>query len=190
MKLKLSFNVPVTLGLGLLSLFFLILNSIIPGQALNSVLSAPTSLDLGSLLFYPRLFTHIMAHSGWAHYWGNLGFLLILGPLLEEKYGSWRLLSMILVTAFLTAFFNALLFSTGVIGASGIVFMFIVLGSFVNTKSGTIPATAVLVVGIWLSKEVFNAISDDNISQFAHIISGVCGSIFGVLITRKQRKLP
>jgi len=43
-------------------------------------------------------------------------------------------------------------------GASGVVFMFILLSSFVNFKKGRIPITFILVVIIYLGGEVMNGI--------------------------------
>ena len=70
-------------------------------------------------------------------------------------------------------------------GASGIVFMMILLSSFTNIRSGEIPLTFVLVVLMYLTREVVTAFSDeDSISQLAHIAGGLCGSLFGFAITR------
>ena len=94
---------------------------------------------------------------------------------------------MILVTAIITGLLNAALFDTGGIGASGVVFMMILLGSFVNVQSGKIPLTFILVMLLFLGKEIYNGlVSDDNISQFAHILGGLCGGAFGFLIERKK----
>jgi rhomboid protease GluP len=40
---------------------------------------------------------------------------------------------------------------------------------------------------LFLVKEVSSAFAQDNISQFAHIIGGICGSFFGFLLTRHRR---
>jgi uncharacterized membrane protein YdcZ (DUF606 family) len=78
-----------------------------------------------------------------------------------------------------TGVLNSLLFSTGLLGASGLAFMMILLASFTNHKEGELPLTFVLVVILFLSKEVVQAFARDDVSQFAHIIGGVCGSLFG-----------
>ena len=36
----------------------------------------------------------------------------------------------------------------------------------------------------YLAREVVNAFGQDSISQLAHVIGGVCGSLFGFAITR------
>lgn len=133
-------------------------------------------------LFAPiRMFTHVLGHSDWNHLLSNLTFILLLGPLLEEKYGSQQLFIMILITAFATALFNTILFSTGLLGASGIVFMMILLSSFSNFKHGEIPLTFIIVSSLFIGKELIAGFQSDNIAQSAHIIGGFTGSAFGYL---------
>ena len=58
--------------------------------------------------------------------------------------------------------------------------MLILLSSFANFQKGKIPLTLILVVIIYVGREVMNGIMvKDNISQFAHIIGGICGGAFG-----------
>jgi len=187
MKLMPSYNAPITVTFALISIATLILSMLLPGQTVNQVMSAPTGLNWGSLMFYPNLVTHIFAHANWAHFSGNFSFLLLLGPLLEEKYGAGKLLFLILTTALITSILNAILFSTGLIGASGIVFLYIVLGSFAGKNDGRIPLTFVLIFGMYMTKEIVGAIQSDNISQFAHLMGGACGSVFGFLLKKKPR---
>ncbi|MDY4507258.1 MAG: rhomboid family intramembrane serine protease [Candidatus Faecousia sp.] len=35
-----------------------------------------------------RCFTHVFGHVGFDHFLGNAMCLLLIGPMLEEKYGS------------------------------------------------------------------------------------------------------
>lgn len=78
-------------------------------------------------------------------------------------------------------FLSIFLLGFGLLGASGIVFMFILLSSFANIKTGHLPLTFVIIVIVFLGKEVFASFAHDSISQFAHIIGGLCGSTFGFL---------
>ena len=73
---------------------------------------------------------------------GNASYILLLGPMLEEKYGSVKILGIMAVTAFVTSLVNSLLFpNVALTGASGIVFAFILLTSFTGFKEGEIPLT-------------------------------------------------
>ena len=137
-------------------------------------------MDFGSPISYFRLVSHALGHQTWAHLIGNFSLLLLLGPPLEEKVGSQTLLVMMTATALVTGIINILFFDVALMGASGVLFMLIVLISFVNyNKSKGIPLTFLLVVLFYVGKEVLQSFNVDNISQAAHIIGGFTGAIFG-----------
>lgn len=137
-------------------------------------------VSLSNPLTLITLFTHVIGHANIEHLIGNLTFILLVGPIIEEKYGDRRTLFMIIVTAFITGLLNILFFHTGLMGASSIVFMLILLVSFTNTRSGEIPITFILIAILFIGKEILQSLQQDQISQFAHIIGGICGSIFGM----------
>ncbi|MEK7159819.1 MAG: rhomboid family intramembrane serine protease [Patescibacteria group bacterium] len=182
---KLSFNAPITLIIVFASLGVMIAETIF-GNAVVSLLSASNSLNFINPFFYLGLLTHPITHNGWSHFLSNVPFLLLLGPLLEEKYGFKKLLLIILLTTILTGILNALFFSTALCGASGIVFLFIMLSSFANVKAKEVPLTFLLIAGLYIGQEIINSLKPDHVSQFAHILGGACGSIFGFVCNRKQ----
>jgi len=74
------------------------------------------------------------------------------------------------------------------LGASGVVFMMIVLSSFTETKRDGIPITLILVVIFYLGGEIVDGLfTADNISQLTHIIGGVLGLIFGFTFKSYRR---
>jgi rhomboid protease GluP len=184
--MRIQYNAPVILTFTLISTAILILDQL-PGSDLTRRLFAsyPT-FNPESLLDYFRLFAHIIGHKNWTHLMGNFSFILLIGPMVEEKYRSGPMLVMILITALITSVLNIVFFSTGLMGASGIVFMLILLSSFTNFRAGQIPLTFILIVILFLTKEITNAFANDNISQFAHVIGGICGSTFGLLFTKER----
>ena len=66
--------------------------------------------SLLSPMTWIRMFTHIFGHVDWSHLIGNMSYLLLLGPMLEEKYSSRVLLEVILVTALVTGLANYIFF--------------------------------------------------------------------------------
>ena len=62
---------------------------------------------------------------------------------MKKKFGSGLMLEMVLITALLTALLNAIFFNTGLLGASGIVFMLILLSSCANIRAGEVPLTLI-----------------------------------------------
>lgn len=65
---------------------------------------------------------------------------LVIGPPMEEKYGSKVLLTGILLTALISGLLQCIFFpSTALLGASGIVFMLVMLSSLAGMKEGESP---------------------------------------------------
>jgi membrane associated rhomboid family serine protease len=135
------------------------------------------------------LVTHVIGHAGWDHLLGNMTLILLIGPILEEKYGSSKILMMIVVTAVGTGILNSFLFQTGLMGASGVAFMLILLASVANLRKGHIPLTFVAVTVIFLGKEILDSMEEDNISQFGHIVGGILGAGFGFMIGGKNQRI-
>jgi membrane associated rhomboid family serine protease len=147
--------------------------------------SSPGAIAAKNPFFYFRLFSYIIGHGSWEHLTGNFAMILLVGPLLEEKYGSGRLFEMIIVTAFITSLLNMILFSSSIIGGSGIAFMMILLASFANTRSGEIPLTFLLIAFLFLGGEVASGLKADNISQFSHVAGGIAGAGYGFVRIKK-----
>jgi len=179
--IKIQYNSPVVLTFALLSLAALFINQFTLGWA-NKYLFSVYRSSLRDLLTYPRFFLHILGHSGYSHYIGNFMMILVVGPPLEEKYGSRSLLSAIIITAFVSGVVQWAFFpGTALLGASGIVFMMIVMSSLSGMRDGYIPLTLIAVLVLYLGNEVVTGLtSSDNISQLTHIIGGVCGAFLGL----------
>ena len=180
--LKISYNAPVTLTFALLSLGALIANHFTGGWS-NAHLFSVYQCSLADPLAWLRFFGHVLGHSGYAHFSGNMVLFLVMGPPMEEKYGSRALLAGILLTALVSGLLQCLLFpGSALLGASGIVFMLILLSSLAGMKAGTIPLTLILVSVIYLGQEIFSALFvQDNVAHFMHLVGGLCGAGFGFL---------
>ncbi len=188
-KLKISYNAPVVLTFVLICLFVLMIGFITGGNS-TALLFMTYRSGLANPLTYVRLFTHIFGHSGWEHFLGNSAYLLLLGPMLEEKYGSRLLIEIIAITAVITGLVNNLLFAqTALCGASGIVFAFIILASFTGFKEGEIPLTFILVSLIYIGQQIFQGLTlTDNISNMAHIVGGATGAVLGYILNKNSAK--
>jgi len=187
--LRISYNAPVSLTFALLALAALILHSVTGGWTTSNLFSVYHS-SLANPLTWVRFFGHVLGHSGYAHYIGNIVLILVLGPNLEDRFGSWNTLWAILVTALISGLVQFIFFpGTALLGASGIVFMMILLSSFGGVHNGTIPTTLILVAIFYLGGELWDAIFvNDNVSQLTHIIGGVCGTILGFTLSGKKKK--
>ncbi len=186
MAFGIRYNSPIVLTYALICTAVFFANSFML-DALTPLVSLGPTFQAENPLQYLTIFSYIAGHSSLDHLLGNMTFILLLGPIIEEKYGSRNLFIMILITALVTAFLNMFLFNTGLWGASGIVFMLIMLVSFTNVKEGQIPLTFILVACLFVGKEVLQSMNSDHVSQFAHILGGIVGSFFGFTGIFKKR---
>lgn len=186
-KYKIVLNAPVTLCFVLACLVVTLLG-MLTKDASTKLLFMTYRSSLANPLTYVRLFTHVLGHSGWSHFAGNAMYLLLLGPLLEEKHGSKELLEIILITAVITGLLNSLLFpSVALCGASGVVFAFMLLASFTGFREGEIPLTFILVAVLFIGQQIVEGIAvTDNISNMAHIVGGLVGSATGYVLNKKR----
>lgn len=176
---KIQYNAPVTLTFTLLALASLLLGIVTKNVSTKLFFSSFRTSFIDPMQ-YIRMFSYVLGHINWTHFYGNFLIILMLGPMLEEKYGSKALIKMILLTALITGLIHIILSNSMLIGASGIVYMFIILSSFTNAERGRIPLTLIILFGIFVGKEIYSgAFSQDNISQLAHILGGICGALFG-----------
>lgn len=185
---KIAFNSPVILGFTAVCLVALLLNMITSGASNRAVFSVYRS-SLVNPLTYVRLFGHVFGHASWSHFMGNIMYILIIGPLLEEKYGKADMIMVIAVTALVTGLINFIFFPhVMLLGASGVVFAFILLSSFTGFQDGKIPFTFILVAVIYIGQQVYDGlVLNNNVSELTHIIGGIVGSVFGFAENKIKR---
>jgi len=182
-RLRFQYNSPVVLSFALLSLVVLILDYFTDGWTTGRFFSV-YRCSLRDLAAIPRFVLHVLGHNGYSHFIGNMMMILVVGPTLEEIYGSRKLFAAIFMTALVSGLVQWLFFpGTALLGASGIVFMMIVMSSLSGMKDGWIPITFVLVLLLYLGGEVVDGLFvRDNVSQLTHIVGGVCGAVLGLCL--------
>ena len=175
-----QYNSVVILSFFFISLIILILNKIFNDQ-LNKHLFSTYRSSLLNPLTYFRMISHIFGHANWTHFMNNFMIILLVGPMIEDKYGSINLLIMIGITAIVTALINMIFSKNRILGASGIAFMLIMLSSLVNIEAGKIPITTVLICIFYIVNEIISGLfKKDGVSHISHIIGAVCGFILGI----------
>ncbi len=188
LKNKISFNSPVILGFTAICLISLLL-SILTHEASNHMVFSVYRSSLLNPLTYVRFFGHVFGHASWSHFMSNIMYILIIGPLLEEKYGKADMIMIIAVTALSTGLINFIFFPhVQLLGASGVVFAFILLSSFTGFQNGKIPVTFILVAVIYIGQQIYSGVFEkNNISELTHIIGGLVGSVFGFAENKIKR---
>lgn len=178
-------NAPITLAFVAICALSLLLNYLTDGYT-NSYIFSTYNASLLDPLTYVRLFAHIFGHVSVEHFISNMMYIILLGPILEEKYGD-RLIIVIFATALFTGIIHNIFFiDYALLGASGVCFAFIILASITGDKRG-IPLTLIIVTCIWIGGELYKSFTvADNISQLAHIIGGTLGALLGLAFKNRE----
>lgn len=181
---KFDYGSPVIMTYFIICFVTLLLNEVYH-DAINEKLGLPGTLVP---IPYPgiQLITHVIVHGDISHFTGNLSLILLVGPNVERKYGSFETLTMILTNALVTGILNGIFFKTALIGASGEVYMLICLHAITSVNKGKIPLPAFLCMLMYVGTEIINSFmsSSDNVSQFGHIIGAIIGIMFGIYCSR------
>ena len=187
-SITIQYNAPVILTFSILTLIVHLLG-LITNQWTTTHLFSVYRSSLLDPLFYIRLFGHVLGHVSLEHLLGNIMLLLVVGPLLEEKYGSRNLLLSFAVTALVTGIVHCILSpSSALLGASGLVFMCILLSSVSGVRSGEIPLTLILVAIFYLGSEIYDGITkQDTVSHLTHILGGFSGTAFGFFFLGQKK---
>ncbi len=187
MALKIRYNAPLTLTFSLACTVVLLLDYYL-GLGIGEkyfVVYGRNWFFWSDKRQYYQLVSHVLGHRDWDHLLGNLTYILLLGPILEEKFGPFRLGFMVLITAFVTGVINVTYYDSGLMGASGIVFMMITLISIVNIRRYEIPMTLILMALLYLAREIIGLFTNDSVSQIAHISGGIMGIVLGFIVPPK-----
>ena len=185
---KIVINSPVVLTFSAICVLALVLDKVTARNSTALLFSVYRSgASMASPFTYLRFFGHVFGHLDISHLTGNLMMLLILGPMLEERYGGKILTAVIAVTALITGVASFILFpNQALMGASGVVCAFILLASFTSFKEREIPLTFILVAILYIGQQIYQGIFvDDNVSQFTHILGGITGSVLGYNLNKK-----
>lgn len=181
MKIRIKYNAPVSLTFIILSSIVLFLNTNVNSYLISNWFTADgtISFNYSDPICYLKFITHLLGHTDINHFTGNAIYLILLGPILEEKYKSRTLLVLIIITAIISSGINALFVDTYMLGASGIVYLFIVLVSFTNIEKGEFPLSVVVVLGFYIYKEISREDTGD-ISVVTHTVGAIIGLLFGL----------
>ena len=182
MNINFDYNSPVIITYLLISLGAWFLNTITRGKT-NKLLFSSYRSSPWNPLTYIRLITHSIGHQDWAHFVSNFLYILLIGPMIEEKYGSINLLAMLIITSLIIGLYNTIFSNYTIMGASGNVYMLIILSSFSNIAEGKIPLTLVLIFLFYITTELRDSLLHGNkkIYHDGHILGAFCGIGFGFL---------
>ena len=180
-NIQFDYNSKVILTYLFICLGAWLLNKLTRGNSNKLLFESYRSSPLNPLT-YIRMFTHCIGHKDLDHLISNFLYILLIGPMIEEKYGSMNLITMFLITSLIIALFNIIFTNYSVLGASGNVYMLIVLSSFTNISEGKIPLTVILICIFYVMGEVKRSLLEHKSKVYhdGHLIGALCGLLFGI----------
>ncbi len=176
--MRISFNAPFTLVFTVLATIVYLI--FVQNNLYSEIFILQGRAKIDDWQWYAGTIFYTLGHADFNHLAGNFMFILLLGPIVENHYGTKKLILMVLITAFLTSVIHVFFWNHNIIGASGIVFMLIILSALIPSKGKEIPLTFILIILLYIGKEILESFSQDNISHFAHISGGILGALLGV----------
>lgn len=114
---------------------------------------------------------------------------MLVGPSVEHAFGSENLIVIIAVVALASAAAHIVVGGsrTHQLGASGVVFAFIILNSLVGAKYGKISVSFLIVTTLYLGDELIDFFfAGDAMSHHAHLVGGVVGGFAGYYIQKRK----
>ncbi len=196
----LIFDSPVVLSFVLISLVIFIADCA-SSSFVSSFLACRASkgevpFNFSSFIDYIRLILYVFGYHSSSDFFITMMVLLLLGPLIEERYGSSIFSLMIFVTSLSGGVLTATLSSENLLGSKGIAFMLIILSFLSEFSKGYIPASCLLSFILFFMDGFIGLKSDMHFSDFTQysvkvlvlLASGISGSLFGFLASPKKRQ--
>lgn len=167
---KFSYDAPVTLSFVLLSIVLFLINHLALNNNLDFyALSSTTKngglvpFDLKSAFSYLKTVFYIFGSENWTIMFANLLFILLLGPKIEEYYGSIIIGLMMLVSGLFTGVLNACFCTLPLWGPVSIVFMLIFLNAFISFSKKQIPFSFFAAFILYIFYQIFTMLQTGSV---------------------------
>lgn len=203
LNIKVAYDAPVTLSFVIICALIFLLNMLLAksGKAVGfeKIFASPTSQS-GVLPFIPsspisyvRLFFYIFGSGGAAGaaaagasvLFTNLILIMLLGPAMEERYGSVIIGIMIFVSALFAGVLNACFCQACLVGAVPLVSMMIFLNAFMSFSKKKFPLSFAAVMVLFVLLQIFSG--SGAVQIIICIAGGLCGSLFAFLTSPKMK---
>ncbi len=211
---RVKFDAPVTLVFFMASFLVLVLDKFVfkSFALVESVFSSPGALAknaAGAALVtevfnfsspgdYARLFLYVFGNPNFAQFFLASAFILPLGSLMEERYGSPAVALMMLVSAFVAGVLNACLLPRLLVGSGPVIFMLILLSSITSISKREISLSSVLIFLVCMGSQFhlcsinlnsYGGLNKFSVIQiFIQLAGGLAASLSGFLTAPKARR--
>jgi len=191
--LKIVYDAPATLSFVFICIALFILDNLVFKQKISGFLMSPT-VSNGHLPFNPtkigtyfRLISYSFGAASSTALIINMIFVLLMGPTMEERYGTVVIAIMMFVSALFAGVLNSCFCRYQLTGCEAIVFMMILLNSFLSLSKKKIPLSFVMIFILFILKDNLERNANGSIGIIINIAGGLCGSLFAFLTSPKAR---
>ncbi len=201
LNIKVAYDAPVTLTFVIVCALIFLLNMLLAKSGkvtgFEKIFASPTN-QAGVLPFIPSApvsYVHLLFYifgsgaSGVAYgasfLFTNLILIMLLGPAMEERYGSVIIGIMIFVSALFSGVLNACFCQASLVGAVPVVSMMIFLNVFMSFSKKKFPLSFAAVMVFFVLLQIFSGAGAVQI--IICIAGGLCGSLFAFLTSPKMK---
>lgn len=192
-SLKFAYDAPVTLSFAFISIVLFVIDLILKKVDLSLlILSSPTSakgslpFELNNALSYFRILLYGFGGTTPVLIY-NLIFVLLLGPGIEEKYGSVVIGIMMMFSSLFAGVLNSCFGTIPLKGCVSMVFMLIFLNSFTSFTNKKVPLSFITVFVLFILSQIYTEPKMNALQFFINIAGGLCGSLFAFLASPKAK---
>ena len=193
LKIKFDYDAPVTLTFTLLSLLLFLIDLIFLENKLDSsffmtsTVSGDFQFSFASFNSYLRLFLYVFGRGNTIFFFSRLVIITLLGPRMEERFGSGVIGIMILVSTLFTGVLSACSCKLPFNGADPIVFMLILLDMLFHISKKTVSLSSALATALFIACLFVSPNQNGMIGVLVVLAGGLCGSLFAFMASPKTR---
>lgn len=191
-KIKFSYDSPVSLSFAIITVLIFVLNSFVLKGKLTPFFTAPTAaggafpFKFNEIASYLRLVFFQFGYNDLSLLFADLIIILLLGQILEERYGSLIVGLMMFFSSLFSGVLNACFYNNSLFGAGSIVMMMIFLNALTSISKKKVSILSLVTIALLICREVFSK-SNGLIGFLIVLAGGVCGSMFAFLASPKAR---
>lgn len=193
-KIKVAVDAPVTIGFVLICFFIFVIDSFFAKGFLSAnVFNSPTNAKgafpfiVSEPLMYAKLILYVFSTNSIQLLVLNMLLIVLLGPEMEQKYGSVIIGIMILISALFSGVLNVCFCSQPIQGCLSVIFMLAFLNVFYAIVQNKLTVSSIIVFVLVFVYEFFQKSDNGVIGILISICGGLCGSLIAFLSSPKVR---
>ncbi len=118
----------------------------------------------------------------------NIAILLLLGPRVEERYGSVLLILMFAISSFVAGILSAIFLPLSIYGLDGIAILLVLLTLFECANLKEISFNYIILLTLLLANSIVLSVQQNYYGILVHYLGSLCAGSFGFLDYSERKK--